>query len=273
MTTMTAGGWQLEEGSAAAYERYLVPVFMDPWAQNLVKAVAPSESDRVLDVACGTGVVARHAASRLGPGGEVTGVDLNPSMLAVAREVAAGTVPAIHWEEASVDDLPFSDARFDVVLCQQGLQFFPDKVAALAEIRRVLQAGGRLGLSTVRSLEHQPGYQILIESIRRHVGVEAAEVVGSPYTLGAAGEVRRLLEKAGFGEIHARIEIWPARFGSAEDLLRAETSSSPLGDVVASLDSDVQETLVDELTESFHVRADDDGIVFPFETTVFTAVR
>jgi SAM-dependent methyltransferase len=271
--TTTAGGWQLEEGSAVAYERYLVPVYMDPWARSLVDAVAPSGSERVLDVACGTGIAARHAAARLGPGGEVTGVDLNPSMLAVAREVGAGTEPAIRWEHASVDDLPFPDASFDVALCQQGLQFFLDEVAALAEIRRVLRAGGRLGLSTVRSLEHQPGYEILIESIRRHVGVEAADVVGSPYTLGAVGEVRALLEKAGFGEIHARIEIWPARFGSAGDLLRAETSSSPLGDLVASLDRDVQETLVGELTAKLHVHADDDGIVFPFETTVVTAVR
>jgi len=141
-------GWQLAEGSAAAYERYLVPVFMDPWAADLIDAVEVAPGQRVLDIACGTGVVTRHAAARVGSGGEVTAVEVNPGMLAVARAAAAGMPAPIRWHEAGAEQLPLADASIDVVLCQQGLQFFYDPAAALAEMRRIARPGGRLGVST-----------------------------------------------------------------------------------------------------------------------------
>jgi ubiquinone/menaquinone biosynthesis C-methylase UbiE len=275
MTTTTASthGWQLEEGSAVAYERFLVPLFFDAWARDLLQAAGASPGDGVLDAACGTGIVARRAAERVGAGGAVTGIDVNPSMLQVAREVANGIEPAIRFEEASLDALPFEDAAFDMVLCQQALQFVPDRAAALAELARVARPGGRLGVSTCRSLEHQPGYRILTDVMRRHVGVDAAEMIGSPYTLGDHEEVRGLVAAAGFGEVHARIAVWPARVASAEALLRGETASSPLGEIVGRLDRDVTDALVADLAEAFRPYTDDDGVLFPFETVVVTATR
>ena len=275
MSTQTAPthGWQLEEGSATAYERFLVPLFFDPWARDLADAAELQSGDRILDVACGTGIVSRHAAGRVGPGGAVTGVDLNPSMLAVAREAAASVEPAIDFEQASADALPFADASFDTVICQQGLQFFADRPAALAELARVIRPGGRLALNTCRGLAHQPGYRIITDVLRHHVGVQAAEMIQSPFAFGDPEQIRSLVADAGFGDAHPRIAVWTARFASAEAFLRAETASSPLGELVSQLDADVADALVADLDEALARHTDDDGVIFPFETVVVTASR
>ena len=131
-----------------------------------------SPSERVLDVACGTGVVARLAAARVGGSGNVVGLDLNPGMLAVAASIAPET-PAtsapITWREASATKMPFTDASFDIVYCQLGLQFFPDRSAALREMHRVLVSEGRLGLMVWRGIEHSPGFRVLADALGRHV--------------------------------------------------------------------------------------------------------
>jgi ubiquinone/menaquinone biosynthesis C-methylase UbiE len=125
-------------GNAAEnYERYFVPAIGAPLASDLIDAASLRPGERVLDVACGTGVVTRLAAGHVGAAGNVSGVDINPGMLAVARENAPAA-SSIEWYEGSAEALPFADATFDVVLCQMGLQFFPDKPKALQEMRRVL---------------------------------------------------------------------------------------------------------------------------------------
>ena len=134
MSTTTREQWQLERASAEAYERYAVASWSGPLAARLVALAAPREGERVLDVACGTGIVARLA---VGAGGSVAGVDLNEGMLAVAREQA----PAIDWRQGDVEALPVADGAFDLVACQQGLQFFGHRAAALAEMRRALAPG------------------------------------------------------------------------------------------------------------------------------------
>src|SRR3712207_3990859 len=144
--------WQLEGSAAELYERHLVPAITSLWAADLVERAAPQPGERVLDVACGTGIVARRAAERMGSG-RVVGLDINPGMLAVARALPPGSGPAIEWHEGSVLDMPFPEGSFDVCLCQLGLQFFPDRAAALREMRRVLRTGGRLTLSVFSALE------------------------------------------------------------------------------------------------------------------------
>src|SRR5207248_3148605 len=130
---------------AEVYERYNVPRFFLPWAHELVDRLDPRPGERILDVACGTGAATRLLAERVGPTGQVVGLDVNAGMLAAAR--AAVTNPVVEWHEANAQALPFADGAFDAILCQLGLQFFPDRPLALREMRRVLAPGGRLALA------------------------------------------------------------------------------------------------------------------------------
>lgn len=129
------------ENPAEAYERYLVPAIFLPSGEDLIRRAAPVGEERVL-VACGTGAVARQVAPLVGTGGMVVGLDLSPAMLAVARGLPVPGGAAIEWREGSAGALPFPEGSFDLVLCQQGLQFFPDRAAALRDMRRVLRPGG-----------------------------------------------------------------------------------------------------------------------------------
>lgn len=149
--------WQLEGSAAELYQRHLVPAMTAHWAVDLVQRVDVRSSDRVLDVACGTGVVARAAADRLGQAGRVAGIDINAGMLAVARSLSGGQRDRIAWLGASSLALPVPDASQDVVLCQLGLQFFADRPAALAEIHRVAQAWRQAWRHCVRPHRAQPG--------------------------------------------------------------------------------------------------------------------
>ena len=233
-------GWQLVDNSAQAYERYLVPPIMAPFADDLVEGIAPGT--RVLDVACGTGIVARRAAAR---GASVVGADLNEQMLGVARSLEG----AVEWIAADAADLPLADGSCDVVLCQQGMQFMPDPAAALTEMRRVLAPGGRLTVSVWRPCE---AYEVLA----RLLDPENAAIMRSPFARG--DDVCRLVGG------HVRIEIKAVRFPSAAEMLRQEVACSPMS-------LTVDEALEEAFAEAMRDHADDDGVVFPIETYVVTA--
>ncbi|HVO08960.1 MAG TPA: methyltransferase domain-containing protein [Burkholderiaceae bacterium] len=179
------------------YERWLVGPLFRPWAELTVEELGLSAGDAVLDVACGTGIAARVAQQRLGDGSRIVGVDASPGMLAVARAVA----PQIDWREGSADALPLGDGQpFDVVICQQGLQFFPDKPAAAAQMRRALAPGGRLAVSTWRSDDETPLPRELRRVAERHLG----PIADQRYGYGDAGRLEQLLRDAGFAGVRVR---------------------------------------------------------------------
>ena len=195
------GQWQVAGSAAETYERALVPAVFAAWAPLVVGLVDPKPGERVLDVACGTGVVARLAAQRVGGTGQVVGLDLNPGMLAMGRSIASNAEPAsaaITWQEASAIKMPLPDAAFDIAYCQLGLQFFPDRPAALREMYRVLVSGGRLGLMVWRGIEHSPGFDVLAAALARHVSAEAAGIMRAPFGIADAEELRGLIAAAGF---------------------------------------------------------------------------
>ena len=150
--------------ASAPYERVMVPAVFGPWAKDLLDTVALAAGTRVLDVACGTGIVARLAASQVGPTGRVVGLDTNEAMLAVARAQPQPTGAHVEWRQGDATKLPFPDAEFGAVLCQQGLQYVPDRAAALREMKRVLASGGRLGLSV---FSHSVGFQLFLSAPQR----------------------------------------------------------------------------------------------------------
>ncbi len=178
------------------YEQALVGPLFRPWVEPVLDAVGLAPGDRVLDVACGTGIVARLARERLGDAGRVVGVDLNPGMLTVARRVA----PALEWREGDAGALPLGeDERFDVVICQQGLQFFPDRLAAARQWRRALAVGGRVAVSTWRPDDEIPLFRALRRVAERHVG----PIVDRRHSFGETGPLEALLREAGFRQVRS----------------------------------------------------------------------
>ena len=272
MQTAPAEGWQLEGNSAEAYERYLASAF-SPWADQLVALADVREGERVLDVACGTGIVARHAAARTGAAGAVVGLDLNADMLRVARTVSAGVRPAIEFREGNAAELPFSDGAFDAVFCEQAMQFFSDPVQALGEMRRVLAARGRAAVSVCRPIRYSPAYVAMADALERYVSAEAGAMMRSPFSVWDVDGFRGLFTRAGFGDVRVRIEISSIRYPSFKEFLRREAASSPLAGPISALGADVRGNLIRDLQAALLDHADDDGVVCGIESYVALARR
>jgi len=183
---------------AEVYEDFVVREQFRPFTEELLARAAPQPGERVLDLACATGGVARLVAPHVAPGGGVTGLDVSPAMLAVARARAAAEGVAVTWCCGDAVALPYADGAFDLAFCQQGLQFFPDKPAALRELRRALAPGGRALLSTWAPLDHSPVVAAFNHAVERHLGVAP---LATPFSLTDAGAVRALLAGAGFADV------------------------------------------------------------------------
>ena len=122
------------------YETHMVPLIFEPYAEDMARRIAPLRPRRVLEIAAGTGVVTRSLATALDESSAIVATDLNQPMLDTAKSI--GTARPVEWRQADAMQLPFDDASFDVVVCQFGAMFFPDKAKAFAETRRVLRPGG-----------------------------------------------------------------------------------------------------------------------------------
>lgn len=263
-------GWQLEGSGAEAYERYLASAF-SPWARQLTELAEIRAGDRVLDVACGTGIVARHAAERTGGAGAVVGIDVNEEMLRVARLATAGRSPVIEFRQGNATGLPFSDGTFDAVCCEQALQFFSDPVKALSEMRRVVAPGGRACVSVCRPIRYCPAYVALADLLDRYAGPEAGAIMRAPFSTWTLPELRRLFRDAGFEGVRLRIEVGSLRYPSCREFLRQEAASSPLAGPVSALSDDVREELIRDLEEALSDHTDDDGVVAVVESYVALA--
>jgi len=259
---------------AENYERYFVPAIFHPWAVDLVDTAEPQVGERVLDVACGTGVVSRVAGGRVGTSGKIVGLDINPAMLSVAGSI----VPegsAIEWKTGSADSMPFPDQSFDLVLCQQGLQFFPDKTAALAEMNRVLAPGGRVALSVWRDIRHIPGYAAFADAIEAHLTPEPANFVRLTGALGDEAVLRNLLDEAEFHDLEVRLATKEIHFPSAEDFVWQWVQTTPLAwmQVVNQADDSVRAAVVADLEDRLQDYQDGDGLTFPIEAYIATGSK
>jgi SAM-dependent methyltransferase len=206
------------ETPAEVFDRLFLPALAEPWAIRVVEAAHLAPGERVLDVACGTGAVTAEALRRVGPNGDVVGLDRSEDMLAVARR----KMPALDLLEGRAEALPFDDETFDAVTCQFGLMFFDDRERALREMRRVLRPEGRVAIAVWDRLERTPGYAALTELIERHLGAEAGKPVRAAFALGDVDLVRSLLETAWFVSVEAASVEATARFPALEDWVEAE---------------------------------------------------
>jgi ubiquinone/menaquinone biosynthesis C-methylase UbiE len=224
--------------------------------------------ERVLDVACGTGAVARVAAECVGEGGRVVGVDVNRAMLRVAR----ARLPELEWREASVLALPFVEGEFDAVFCQLGLQFVPDRPAALREMRRVLASGGRFGASVYSSIERNPAAEALSDALDRQFGEGAARAKRQEHSLADRAELAGLLATAGFAGVRVETVTREVRFASAEEWARIQFAATPLAALVEGRPPSERERLVGLIGADVGARlaqlVQDGGLEFPQEVHV-----
>lgn len=226
----------------------MVPTILGPQAERLLDALEPASGARLLDLACGTGAVARPALGRVGLVGHVVGLDVDADGIAVAR---ASSPEAIEYVLGSAVDLPFESASFDAVACQQGLQFFEDRARALAEVRRVLAGGGRLAASVWASLDRQPVFGAIRRALLKHVGQEAGEAFFlRPSSLGEPGRLESLLRTAEFAEIVVEDASQEADFPSVVDFLEQYGAATGFGATLASLRPEQRDAIVADVEDA-----------------------
>jgi SAM-dependent methyltransferase len=263
------GQWQLDGNAAELYERHVVRHILGPWVPLLLDVATLRAGERVLDVACGTGAVARVAAQRVGASGAVTGLDLNAGMLAVARSLPRPAGAAITWIErdASASGLPAG--RFDVVLCQQGLQFFRDKTAALREMRRVLAPGGRLALSVWCA---SGIYNSAVgRALGEQVGVDVASRFCASRDVPSGDELVRHALAAGLCDVQLRVQKMVARLPAPEAFVPGHLAATPLAATVKALDGAALAALGRAVAQQLAAYREGDGVAFPEEVHVLTA--
>lgn len=254
--------------AAQNYEDHFVPAIGTPFARRLLATARPAPGERVLDVACGTGLAARLAPDAVGPQGTVAALDPTPGMLELARAVSPD---AIDWYESAAEAMPLPDAEFDVVLCSMGLQFFEHKLQGLREMRRVLAPGGRAVASTPGPTP--PLFQAIDAALADHVGAEASCFVDAVFSLYDPAEAGELFAAAGFDEVEIETGTIPLRVDLPADFFWQYVQSTPLAAVAAGLDDSARAALERDVVERCQPFVDGDATVMEPGVLVVTGRR
>lgn len=248
---------QVNGSAAEVYEEFFLPALFAEWPDRVMDATGIHQGQRVLDVACGTGVLACAVAERVGPAGSVAGLDVNEGMLAVARRKAA----QIDWRQGVAESLPFDDASFDVVVSQFGLMFFEDRRAAIREMIRVLRPGGHLAVAVWDTLANSPGYATMVDLLQRLFGDEAANALRAPYILGDTQQLQDLLANTNLSHLKIETQLGTARFPSIQAWVYTDIKGWVLADVlndeqIAELLREAEQVLTPYVTEEGTVAFD-----------------
>lgn len=264
-----AEDWTGVSEDAQLYETNFVPTLFGPWAPQVAAAARISSGDRVLDVGCGTGVLAREAVTLVGASGHVTGLDLNEGMLSVARRIG----PEIDWRQGDAGDLPFDDESFDVIVSQFALMYFPHRSAALREMKRVLVPGGRFAVAVWAPFERAKGYVHLAEIARRHAsdGDEAEKILQAPHQLGDPERLRALFLASGIENPVVEIREGVYTQPSIDYFLESEVKGSPLHRLFD--DERYQSFLEDTYSSLASFVVPSRGLVIPMDATIVTAQK
>jgi ubiquinone/menaquinone biosynthesis C-methylase UbiE len=258
---------QVSSAAAEVYEKFFVPALFQGWAGKVADAARIQRGDRVLDVACGTGILAVEAARRVYPGGSVVGLDLNPGMLAVARRKS----PNLDWREGAAEALLFKTDSFDCVVSQFGLMFFEDPRTAVLEMFRVLRPGGRLAVAVWAPLEQSPGYAAMTELLERLFGNRVADALRAPFALGDKTKLSSLFTDARSENVIITTLEGIASFPSIRSWVHTDVKGWTLGDVISESQ---HQQLVEESERELQQFVDSSGAVsFSISAHLVTATR
>lgn len=251
---------------AEVYDEMFVPALFRQWGAVVADAARIGAGDRVLDVACGTGVLALAALDRVGPRGSVAGLDPNADMLAVARRKS----PRIEWRDGRAESIPFPDGHFDAVVSQFGFMFFDDRPAALREMMRVLRPGGRVAVAVCDALDRSPGYAALADLLQRLFGERIADAFRAPFVLGDAERMLSICAAAGVADAQVARHGGSVRFASIEALISTERAC--VWTLGGMLDETQFATLLEEAERALKPFVGSDGkIAFEMPALIVTA--
>lgn len=232
---------------AENYQRHFVPAIATPVSAGLIETADLRPGESVIDVACGTGVIARLAAERVGPGGSVTAIDLAADMIDVAKATPAPPSPAIEWHVGDATSLPFPDESHDVVLCQMGLMFMEDRAAAVAEMRRVLAPGGRAVVSTPGAI--QAPFALMEQAIVEHISSELGGFVRAVFSMHDPDAVAALLREVGLHDVSATVSTATLRLPAPAEFLWQYINLTPMGPFVSQAPEAAQSAMERQVVE------------------------
>lgn len=255
---------QVVQSAAQVYEDFFVPALFGQWPARVLDESGLSGGDDILDVGCGTGILARSAVGRAGEAGTVTGIDINDGMLTVARQVSQ----AVTWRQGPAEHLPFPDNSFDRVVSQFALMFFADQKASLQEMVRVSRPGGTITVATWASIDQSPGYAAMIDLLERLFGSEAAAALRAPFTLGTEAELHCMIDSV-LHDAAITLHDGMARFDSLEAWIHTDVRGWTLADMI---DDDQYAQLLAEAERELAEFVDANGQVrFPAPALIATA--
>jgi ubiquinone/menaquinone biosynthesis C-methylase UbiE len=247
---MSSVSYRTFTGTAAEnYQRHFVPAISTPVSADLLKTVDLQPGERVLDVACGTGLITRLAAEKVGPTGSVTGVDVAPDMIDVAKTIPSPVGSQIDWQVRDATALPLPDESFDAVLCQMGLMFIEDQLAALGEMRRVLASGGRLVVNTPGSIHR--AFELMEQAIEAHISSELGGFVRAVFSLHDPDVVASLLRDAGLDEVSSSVSTATFQLPSPAEFLWQYINLTPMGPFVATAPEAAQLAMEQQVVDSW----------------------
>jgi ubiquinone/menaquinone biosynthesis C-methylase UbiE len=256
-------------GPASIYEAQLVSSIFEPLARILIERARPQPGEHVLDAACGTGIVARLVAPMVGPSGRVVGLDYDPIMIEMARSRA----PEIEWRQGDLQDLPFPDRFYDLVICQQGLQYLPDPGAGLRQIHRVLRPGGRMVLATWSDLAKSPGHVLLFRALAAAIGPDRARPVA--WSLADEAQLLELVAQAGFVSVTTTVITLQTKYRSARAFVEIvlEGSSKVTREELAQIPADRKAAFINEVALLLHDYETSNALTLPMESRLLVGSR
>jgi ubiquinone/menaquinone biosynthesis C-methylase UbiE len=252
------------------YDSALGPMFFEPYARDLARRLKVGNGDSVLEIAAGTGIVTQRLLKRMPAGAELVATDLNDAMIEIGKN-RVGPDPRLRWQQADAGTLPFPDQSFDAVVCQFGLMFFPDKVGALREVRRVLKSGGTLLLNTWGTLADNPIAGRAHTVVASFFHTDPPQFYNVPFGLHDPDVVRKMLLEAGFKTVDVDVVDLMGTSASALTAAKGLIFGTPLIRQIEERGGQSPEAIMHAVAERLSQEGGAQPMTLQMRALVFTA--